>query len=203
MTSSSMITPLISSSQYRYDTVKEFSMKLKTLADEYAIKIKKYRRRITAIDVTVYSVSGIMAGTGIILSSVTMIAPIAVPIAISAVTTIAGVASAITKKLSSCSQEKLSEYKVKYQIVSNGYSQLSSLISSSIDDTIITEEEFSSMVRIYDAAVSKLEMKIVNDENLLDFNNDNNNNVSRTTSTNSRKYHSATNKNDINSINKP
>ncbi len=138
------------SSQYRYDTVKEFLTKLKTLTDEYEIKIKKYRRRITAIDVTVYSVSGIMAGAGIILSSVTMIAPIAVPIAISAVTTIAGVATAITKKLSSCSQEKLNEYTVKHQIASNGYSQLSSMISSSIDDTVITEDEFSTMVRIYD-----------------------------------------------------
>jgi len=29
------------SSQYRYDAVKEFSMKLKTLADEYAMKIKQ------------------------------------------------------------------------------------------------------------------------------------------------------------------
>jgi len=38
-----------------------------------------------------------MAGAGIILSSVAMIAPIAVPIAISAVTIIAGVATAITK----------------------------------------------------------------------------------------------------------
>ena len=85
-------------SQYRYDTVNEFSTKLKTLASEYAAKIKKYRRRITAIDITVYSMGGVMAGTGIILSSVTMIAPIVVPIAISAVTTIAGVATAITKK---------------------------------------------------------------------------------------------------------
>jgi len=80
-------------------------MKLKTLADEYEIKIKKYRRRITAIDVAVYSVSGVMAGVGIILSLVTMIAPIAVPIAISVVTTLAGVATAITKKLS-CSLRK-------------------------------------------------------------------------------------------------
>jgi hypothetical protein len=36
----STTSPMISSSQYRYDTVKEFSMKLKTLADEYEIKIK-------------------------------------------------------------------------------------------------------------------------------------------------------------------
>ena len=163
------------SSQYRYDTVKEFLTKLKTLTDEYEIKIKKYRRRITAIDVTVYSVSGIMAGAGIILSSVIMIAPIAFPIDISAVTTIAGVATAITKKISSCSQEKLNDYTVKHQIASNGVSQLSSLISSSIDDTIITEDEFSAMVRIYDAAmksVAKLELV-----------NDNINNVSGTTST--------------------
>ena len=181
------------SSQYRYDTVKEFLSKLKTLTDEYEIKIKKYRRRITAIDVTVYSVSGIMAGAGIILSSVTMIAPIAVPIAISAVTTFAGIATAITKKISSCSQEKLSEYKVKHQKVSNGYSQLSSLMSSAINDTIITEEEFTAMVRIYDSAIKN------------DFKNDNNNNVARVsiTSTNSRKYHPAKNKHDINNINKP
>jgi hypothetical protein len=181
------------SSQYRYDTVKEFLSKLKTLTDEYEIKIKKYRRRITAIDVTVYSVSGILAGAGIILSSVTMIAPIAVPIAISAVTTFAGIANAITKKISSCSQEKLSEYKVKHQKVSNGYSQLSSLMSSSIDDTIITEEEFTEMVRIYDSAMKN------------DFKNDINNNVARvsTTSTDSRKHHPEENEHDINNINKP
>ena len=127
------------SHQYRYDTVRKLSMKLKTLAEEYQTKIlKKYRRRITVIDVTVYSVSGVMAGTGIIISSVTMIAPVAVPIVISAVTTIAGVATAITKKLSSCSQGKLNEYTVKHQTASNAYSQLSSLLSSSLDDTVIT-----------------------------------------------------------------
>ena len=56
-----------------------------------------------------YSVSGVMAGDDIILSSVAMIAPIAVPIAISAMTTIAGVATAITKKLSSCSQKSYTD----------------------------------------------------------------------------------------------
>ena len=50
--------------------------------------MKKYHRRVTAIDVAVYSVSGVMAGAGIVLSSVTMIAPIAIPIAISAATTV-------------------------------------------------------------------------------------------------------------------
>lgn len=195
----------MTSSQYRYDTVKEFSMKLKTLAEEYTIKIKKYRRRITVIDVTVYSVSGIMAGTGIILSSVTMIAPIAVPIAISALTTIAGVATAITKKLSSCSQRKLNEVTIKHQIASSGYSQLSSLISSSIDDSIITEDEFSAMVRIYDSVVSKLEEFQIENVSLEIKNNNNNNDnvIVRTASTNSRKYQTETNKYDINNINKP
>jgi hypothetical protein len=184
----------MTSLQYRYDTVREFSTKLKTLADEYIIKIKKYRRRITAIDVIVYSVSGVMAEAGIILSSVTMIAPIAVPIAISAITTIAGVATAITKKLSSCSEGKLNEYTTKYQIVSNGYSQLSSMISTSLDDTVITDEDFSAMRHIYDTAMTKLEST-------------NNNNGSKTrrvsiTSTNSRKYHPETIKDDIDIIKK-
>ena len=145
---------------------------------------------------SVYSVSGVMAGAGIILSSVTMIAPIAVPIAISAVTTLAGVATAITKKLSSCSQGKLNEYTVKHQIASNGYSQLSSLISSSIDDTVITEDEFSAMVRIYDSA---MKLEIVNDNN----NNNNVSDIASTTSTNSKKCHLVTNKHDIININKP
>ena len=93
--------------QYRYNTVKEFSTELKTLADEYLVKIKKYRRRITAIDVVVYSTSGLIVGGGVILSSVTMIAPIVVPIVISSITTLGGVAVAISKKLSSCSEENL------------------------------------------------------------------------------------------------
>jgi hypothetical protein len=160
---------------FRYDTVKEFLMKLKTLTEEYSIKIKKYRRRITAIDVIVYSVSGVMAGAGIILSSVTMIAPIAVPIAISAVTTFAGVATAITKKLSSCSQEKLNEYTLKYQIVTNGVSQLSTLMSSAIDDTVITEDEFSAMVRVYDSTMSKIEDLRNSNFSKLEIKNNNNN----------------------------
>jgi hypothetical protein len=184
-------------SQYRYDTVREFSMKLKTLAEEYQVKIKKYQRRITVIDVTVYSVSGVMAGAGIILSSVTMIASVAVPICISAATTIAGVATAITKKLS-CSQIKLNDYTVKHHIVSNAHSQLSTMISSSIDDSFISDDEFSAMVRLYDSTMSKLE------SNFNDFNNNNNNNndnvrdiVARTASTNSGEYRPGENSADI------
>ena len=66
-------------------------------------------------------------------------------------------------------------------------------MSSSIDDTIITEEEFTEMVRIYDSAMKN------------DFKNDNINNVARvsTTSTDSRKHHPEENEHDINNINKP
>ena len=57
-----------------------------------------------------------MAGAGIILSSVTMIAPIAVTIAISAVTTIAGVTTAIAKKISSCSQKSYTDIYLNTQL---------------------------------------------------------------------------------------
>ena len=87
-----------SSSRYRYDTIEEYNSTLKSLVEQYRIKLKKYQRRITAIDVTVYSISGVLASAGIILSSVTMTAPIVVPIVISSIATIAGVATAVTKK---------------------------------------------------------------------------------------------------------
>ena len=92
------MTTITTSSQYRYDTVREFQTNIRTLADEYGTKIKKYRRRINIIDVTVYSVSGVITGAGFILSSVTMVATIAVPIRISAASPIAGVVSIITIK---------------------------------------------------------------------------------------------------------
>ncbi|KAL3876523.1 hypothetical protein ACJMK2_034364 [Sinanodonta woodiana] len=117
-----------------------------------------------------------------------MIAPIAVPICISAAATIAGLISIITKKISSCSQKKLQDYIVKYDIVSTAYLELSVLISLSLDDTFISDDEFSAMVQIYDLAISKLKQ----DNN----NNDNNSNdcvdsdIGRITSTNSNKYNS-------------
>ena len=86
------------SPSYRNNTVKEYTATLKLLSDVYFTKMKKYRRRITAIDITVYTVSNVSEGTGIILSSVTMIASIVVPVVLSAVTTIGGVITAITKK---------------------------------------------------------------------------------------------------------
>ena len=61
-----------------------------------------------------YSVSGVMVGAGIIPSSVTMIAPVVVPVCKTAATTIAGVATAITQVLSSCPQGKLNEYTVQH-----------------------------------------------------------------------------------------
>ena len=69
------------------------------------------------------------------------------------------------------------------------------MISSSLNDTLISDDEFSKMVRVYDFSLSKLEI-----EN--NFNNNNNNNVTRSASTNSGKHYSGENKHDINSINK-
>ncbi len=142
--------------QYRYDTVKEYSAKLKTLANEYQIKIKKYRRRITAIDGTVYSVSGLLAGAGIILSSVTMIAPVAVPIVISAITTVACISTAITKKISSCSQAKLTDYLTKYTITEGAYSRISAMISNALDDSVITADEFCTITELYNSTMTKI-----------------------------------------------
>jgi hypothetical protein len=53
------------------------------------------------------------------------------------------------------------------------------MISSSLNDTTISDEEFSKMVQLYDSTMSKLER-----------NNNNNDNVipTRTASTNSGKY---------------
>ena len=82
---------------YRYNTAREYAAGLKARSEQYYQQIKKYNRRITAIDVAVYSVSGVMASAGVILSSVTMMAPIAVPIAISAVTTLAGLLPRLQK----------------------------------------------------------------------------------------------------------
>ena len=63
MTSMKSIEQIVSevsqSHRYRYDTVKEFSANLKSLSERYREKIKKYRRNVTIIDITVYSVSGV------------------------------------------------------------------------------------------------------------------------------------------------
>ena len=169
-----------SSSCYRYNTAKEYTATLKSLSDVYHTKLKKYRRRITAIDITVYSVSGMLASAGVVLSSVTMIAPIVVPIVLSAVTTIAGVITAITKKISSCSQTKLHTYSSKYAIVNDAHSLLSSMISLSLNDEIITDDEFVAIVAVYKSAMSKLEEFQL--ENFpLKIQNNNNDDVTRIT----------------------
>ncbi len=149
-------TESLTANNFRYNTVKEYSTKLKSLSDQYQIKIKKYRRRITAIDVTVYSVSGLLAGAGIILSSVTMIAPIAVPIAISALSTVIGISTAITKKISSCSQTKLTDYLTKYNITEDANSRISSMISNSLDDEVITADEFHTITQLYNSTLTKI-----------------------------------------------
>ena len=133
--------------------MREYAASLKSLSEQYHAKMKKYNRRITAIDVTVYSVPRLLAGAGIILSSVTMIAPIAVPIALSAITTLAGVTTAVTAKISSCSQTKLREYSSRYTIVSDASSLLSSMILTYLDDAVITDEEFSTVTAVYKSAI--------------------------------------------------
>jgi hypothetical protein len=186
-----------SPSRYRYDTARVYANDLRTRLQRYDGKMKKYRRRVTAIDVAVYSVSGVMAGAGIVLSSVTMIAPIAIPIAISAATTVAGVATGITKKLSSCSQRKLCDYAMKHQIVFNAYSKLSELISTAIDDSVLSDIEFSAITQLYNSAVSKLEIE----NNPADYNSEDESGTDTITSTDRRKYRSGTNQHDIDNIN--
>ena len=164
------------SQQYRSNLIGGFQTKLEILVNRYREKTKKYRKRINIIDVAMYSVSGVVMGAGVILSSVVMIAPIAVPICISAIATISGVVSIITKKVSSCSQRKLQDYMVKLDIVSTSYKELSLVISVSLDDAMISDDEFSRMIKLYDLTMSKLEIDNINN---------NGDNVAGTTSTNS------------------
>jgi hypothetical protein len=105
-----------------------------------------------------------------------MIAPIAVPICISAVATLSGVVSIITKKISSCSQNKLHDYTIKLNIASASYQELSSMISTSLDDESISDDEFSQINKLYNLTMSKLE---------IDNNNNNGADVTGATSTNS------------------
>ncbi len=151
-----MINSDLNAGNFRYETIKEYSVKLKLLADEYQIKIKKYQRRITVFDVTIYSVSGFLTGAGIILSSVIMISPIAVPIVISSIATLAGISTAIIKKLSSCSQDKLNDYLAKYIIIEDAYLRISSMISTSLDDSVITGEEFTKITELYNSTMTKI-----------------------------------------------
>jgi hypothetical protein len=58
-----------------------------------------------------------------------MTSPIVVPVVISAVATIGGVITAITKKILSCSTTKLHKYLSRYTTASNAYSQLSTIFS--------------------------------------------------------------------------
>ena len=86
-----------------------------------------------------------------------MTAPIVAPICISAVTTLTGIFTEITKKVSSCSQRKLRDYTLKLTTAPNAHSELSVLISSAINDKEISKEEFSNMAKLYNTAMGKLE----------------------------------------------
>ena len=80
------------------------------------------------------------------------------------------------KKKSSCSQRKIHDYIIKLDIVSASYKELSSMISVSLDDAVVSDDEFSRIIKLYDVTMSKLE---------LDNNNNNGANVTGTTSTTS------------------
>ena len=97
----------------------------------------------------------------------------------------------------------MQDYTVKHHIVSTAYSQLSTMISSSIDDEFISDDEFSAMVRLYDSTISKLENNFNNWKQQNNFNNNNVRDIGATiiTSADCREHHSDENNHDINSIN--
>lgn len=174
--------------EYRYNQVREWQSALKTIIDKYTIKVKKYKRRVVVLDVMVYSVSAVVASTGVVLSALTPVTAVAViTICVASSTTIAGVFSIIAKKISTCANTKLYDYAEKLNTATAAYSKLSSLISLSLDaesnsGTTISDSEFELMASTYNDFVNLKTREI--------------NNNGRATSTNSRKYGPGKNHND-------
>ncbi len=169
-------TSSIDVQRHRYNQACEYLTKLKNTIDEYTVKAQKYRRRMVVIDIIVYSVSAIVTGSGLILSTLTMTAPAIMTIIVSTSTTIAGIFSIIAKKINTCTNDKLREYMIKLHTATAIYSKLSGYISTYLSDGKITDEEFAMIIKTYDEA-----FKIVNDSsNKVDgeLNNNDNNNVS-------------------------
>ena len=65
---------------------------------------------------------------------------------------------------------KFHAYSSAYIIASNGYLQLSTLISNALDDEIISDAEFTTMTSLYNTVTSSLEKDFL----LKTHNNDNN-----------------------------
>ena len=138
--------------RHRYAQVCECQTKLKNIIDDYTIKVKKYRRRMVVIDIMVYSVSAVIAGTGLLLSTITMTAPAVVTIIVSTATTCAGIFSIISKKISTCTNDKLNEYIMKLHTATAAYTKLCSYISAYLGDGKISDEEFVTIMKTYDEA---------------------------------------------------
>jgi len=169
-------TSSIDVQRHRYNQACECLTKLKNTIDHYTVKVKKYRRRMVVIDIVVYSVSAVVAGSGLILSTLTMTAPAIITIIVSTSTTIAGIFSIIAKKITTCTNDKLREYMIKLHTATATYSKLSGYISTYLSDGKITDEEFATIIKTYDEA-----FKIVSDSNDKingELNSNNNNNVS-------------------------
>lgn len=196
---------VFNANEYRYNQVREWQSELKKVIDVYTLKVKKYRRRITVLDVLVYSVSAVVASTGVVLSAITPVtAVVTATICVSTSTTIAGVFGIIAKKISSCANTKLHNYTTALNAATDAYKKLSSLISSSLDarsssSGAISDSEFELMSDTYndflnlnsrssDSRSSDLKTKQINN---------NINDVNGTTSTNSHKHNPGENHNDI------
>ena len=156
--------------RYRCNQICKRLTKLNNFIDYYNTKIKKYKRRIVVIDVVVYSVSAVIAGTGLLLSTLTMTAPTVITIIVSASTTIAGVLGIIAKKIDTCTNAKLHDYMIKLHTVAEACSKLSLYVSSCVSDGEISDTEFAMMMKTYDDAFKV----IANDFNELNNNNNNN-----------------------------
>jgi len=107
---------------------------------------------MVVIDIIVYSVSAVIAGTGLLLSTITMTAPAVVTIVVSTSTTIAGILSIIAKKIATCTNTKLHEYIIKLHTATTAYSKLASYISLYLSDGKISDEEFATIMKTYDEA---------------------------------------------------
>jgi hypothetical protein len=107
---------------------------------------------MVVIDIVVYSVSAVIAGSGFLLSTKTMTAPAVITIIVSALTTCAVILSIIAKKISTCTNDKLREYIIKLHTATAAYSKLSACISFCLSDGKISDEEFAMIMKSYDEA---------------------------------------------------
>ncbi len=143
---------LIDVQRHRYNQTCKCQTELKIIIDDYTLKVKKYRRCMVVIDIVVYSVSAVVAGTGLLLSTLTMTAPAFLTIIVSTTTTCAGILSIIAKKISTCASDKLHEYMMKLHTATAAYTKLCSHLSLYLSDGKIYDDEFVTIMKTYDKA---------------------------------------------------